>query len=36
MKKFEDPEIVFVEIEGDIITTSGCVTSGGNDLPFQP
>ncbi len=36
MKVFEDPTIVFVEFEEDIITASGCVTGGGNDLPFQP
>ena len=36
MKKFEEPEINFVEIDSDIITTSLCPAQGGNDLPFQP
>lgn len=36
MKKFEEPEINFVEIDGDIITTSSlCVSGGGNDLPYH-
>ena len=35
MKKFEEPEIDFVEIDGDVITTSLCVGTGGHDLPIQ-
>lgn len=36
MKTFEEPQVIFVEIDSDIITTSSlCVSSGGNDLPPQ-
>lgn len=37
MKTFEEPQVIFVEIDSDIITTSSlCAGGGGTDLPYQP